>query len=956
MATIVLGAAGMAIGGSIGGTVLGLSSAVIGRAVGASIGQVIDQRILGGGSAPVEVGRIDRFRLTGASEGAAVPRIFGRMRVPGQVIWATRFRESATTSGGGKGAGPQPQTTEYSYSVSLAIALCEGRITRVGRIWADGEEIAPKHLNLRVYTGTETQLPDPKMVAVEGSENVPAYRGTAYVVIEDLDLAAFGNRVPQFTFEVHRPSEPGEDPATADIARAVQGVALIPGTGEYALATTPVTLSAEFGEHRAINVNSPSGWTDYGTSIRALEEELPNVRSVSLVVSWFGSDLRCGSCEIAPKVEQHGAEGDPVPWSVSGIGRPEAGRVPLKDGRPVYGGTPSDASVIEAIRDLRGRGMRPMFYPFILMEQMPGNSLPDPYSDAGDQPVLPWRGRITLSGAPGRAGSPDGTAAAEAEVATFMGEAAPGDFEIDGETVRYTGPAELSYRRFVLHYAYLCAAAGGVSAFCIGSEMVGLTQIRGAGGSFPAVAALRTLAADCRAILGPDCRIGYAADWSEYHGYQPPGTGDKLFHLDPLWADPNIDFVGIDNYMPLSDWRDGDDHADAAAGSIYDLDYLRGNVAGGELYDWYYHSPEARAAQIRTPITDGDGEPWVWRVKDIRGWWENPHHDRLGGQRAASPTAWQPRMKPIWFTEFGCAAIDKGTNQPNKFLDPKSSESVLPYHSSGMRDEFMQMQYLRAVLGYWSDPANNPATDQHYSGRMLDMSRAHVWTWDARPFPFFPGNDTLWSDGDNYARGHWLTGRASNRTLASVIAEICREAGLGAVDVSRVWGVVRGYAVDQLGTGRAALQPLMLAYGVEAAERDGTLVFFTRTGRRRWTPSGTRRWTAAATRRRTCRGGCRWVSSTAMRITTWRWPRRCIPAPVPTPPPAARSASRSRGPKVAASRRAGCTRPAWRRTRPGSPCRRRRGRWGRGTWSRSITGADAATTASTGSPKGACAR
>ena len=52
------------------------------------------------------------------------------------------------------------------------------------------------------------------------------------------------------------------------------------------------------------------------------------------------------------------------------------------------------------------------------------------------------------------------------------------------------------------------------------------------------------------------------------------------FHLDPLWADPNIDFIGIDNYMPLSDWRDTPGHLDEAAGSIYDLDYLRSNICG----------------------------------------------------------------------------------------------------------------------------------------------------------------------------------------------------------------------------------------------------------------------------------------------------------------------------------------------------------------------------------------
>ncbi|MFT5630206.1 MAG: hypothetical protein ACI82I_002393 [Gammaproteobacteria bacterium] len=621
MATIVLSAAGMALGGSIGGSVLGLSMATIGRAAGAAAGRWIDQRLLGSGSETVETGRVDRFRLTGASEGAAVANVFGRMRVSGQVIWATRFKESETTTGGGKGAGPKPPITEFSYSVSLAIALCEGEITHVGRIWADGVEVSPADLNLRLYKGSQTQLPDPKIVAVEGTDFAPAYRGTAYLVMEDLELAQFGNRVPQLTFEVMHPSEDGATDTTADIARKIRGAALIPGTGEYALATTPVYLSPEYGEQVAINVNSPHGGTDFEAALSSLTGELQECKSTVLVVSWFGSDLRAGECVVVPKVEQIEVDGDAMPWLVSGQSRGGADIVPQLDDRPVYGGTPADASVVEAIAMMRAQSVDTVFYPFILMEQLADNGLIDPYSQNANQPYLPWRGRITTSLAAGVTGSPDGTATAEAEVATFMGTANVGDFAINGTTVAYSGPTEWRYRRFILHYAHLCVAAGGVSAFCIGSEMRGLTQIRGAGGSFPAVDALRTLAAEVRGIVGPDCKISYAADWSEYHGYQPAGTADKLFHLDPLWADPNIDFIGIDNYMPLSDWRDGTLHSDADAGSIYNLSYLRSNIAGGEGFDWFYHSAEARDAQIRTPITDGDNEPWVWRYKDIEGWW-----------------------------------------------------------------------------------------------------------------------------------------------------------------------------------------------------------------------------------------------------------------------------------------------------------------------------------------------
>lgn len=828
MATILLAGVGSAIGASVGGGILGLSSVAIGKAVGATLGRAIDTKILGGGSDAVETGRVDRFRLTGASEGAPIPQLYGRARLAGQVIWATKFKEHSETTGGGKGAPSQPQVTAYSYTVSLALALCEGEITRVGRIWADGKEIPTSELNMRVYKGDETQLPDPKIEASMGAGKTPAYRGTAYVVIEDLALDQFGNRIPQFNFEVVRPEQSDQHP---EVARGTKAVAIIPGTGEYALATSKVSFPAEPGVAGRSNANNATGLTDFSASLEMLTDDLPNCGASSLIVSWFGSDLRCGECDIQPKVEQSLDDGIEMPWSVSGISRGSAGVVPHEDGRAVYGGTPTDQSVKQAIVAMAAKGQKVTFYPFILMEQMEGNTLPNPWTGTAGQPKLPWRGRITTSLAPGQAGTPDGTATAETEVDAFFGTAQPGDFTVTDAGVDYTGPAEFSYRRFILHYAHLCASAGGVDAFLIGSEMRALTQIRGAGHSFPAVDKLITLLEDVRAILGNDVKISYAADWSEYFGYHPTGgSGDVYYHLDPLWSHEDTDFIGIDNYMPLSDWREGTDHSDASYRSIYNLDYLKENIEGGEGYDWYYASQADRDAQTRSPITDGaHSEPWVFRYKDMRNWWYRSHHNRIGGTRNPLPTNWLPGSKPFWFTELGCAAMDKATNQPNKFLDPKSSESTLPQYSSGRRDDFIQMQYLRAMYDYWGEDQNNPvhtATDV----RMIDMDRAHVWAWDGRPYPEFPRNLALWSDGENYLRGHWLNGRSSARSLASVVSEICERSGVTQYDVSKLYGLVRGYTVKDISAGRGALQSLMLAYGMEAAEYDGVLHFRTRSG------------------------------------------------------------------------------------------------------------------------------
>ena len=831
MATILLSAAGAAIGSGFGGTALGLSGSVIGRAIGGAVGRSIDQRIIGAGSDPVETGRIDRFRISAVGYGVPMREVWGRMRVAGEVIWASRFNESMQSmrqTGGGKGS-PKPVTQTFSYSVSLAISLCMGEASSVGRVWADGVEIAKNSLNIRFYPGNEDQLPDSKIEAVEGVGFAPSYRGTCYVVIEELQLSRFGNRVPQFSFEVIREAKGFAAATPSNIPQSVRAVALIPGSGDYSLATSPVHFNIAPGKNKTANVHSVQDMSDFQLSLNQMTDELPNCEAVSLVVSWFGSDLRCGHCRVKPKVEQNLNDSRAMPWKVSGVLRSGASVVPSAGGRPIYGGTPSDQSVVAAIKAIRASGKSVMFYPFILMDQLQDNGLPDPWSEANSQPELPWRGRITLSRAPGLPGSSDRTSAAEVELNAFLGSANPNDFTQSEDTVHFANPAEWGYRRFILHYAHLCVLAGGVDSFCIGSELRSLTQIRAQANAFPMVVALRQLAAEVKSILGFGTKVSYAADWSEYFGYHV--DGDVFFHLDPLWADPSIDFVGIDNYMPISDWRDNKDHKDKEWNSIYNIEYLLANIAGGEGFDWYYEGSDAENQQIRRPISDGAfGEDWVFRYKDMKGWWSNQHHDRVGGDRNSIPSPWLPGMKPIRFTEYGCAAVDKATNQPNKFLDSKSSESCLPRASNGERDDYIQLQYLRAMAIFWNDEVNNPQAAQ-YAGRMIDFGNSFVWAWDARPYPDFPGNSNVWSDTGNYARGHWLNGRSSNQQLSDVVADLCRdELTQDCVDVSELYGVLRGYHADSSDSPRSKLQTLSFVFGFDIVEVEGTLAFSHRDG------------------------------------------------------------------------------------------------------------------------------
>jgi hypothetical protein len=745
MATLALTAAGAALGGAVlpGGVSFfgaALSGAAIGSQIGALAGAYVDQALFGASGRSVSGPRLSDLKITTSTEGAPIPRLYGSARLGGQVIWATDLEEESVTSDAGTsgsskgGAGGAGATrTDYRYYANFAIALCEGAITDIGRVWADGQEIDLGEYVWRLHYGSETQAADGLIVAHEGADAAPAYRGVAYIVFERMPLGAFGNRIPQLSFEVFRSVDP--------FAKLVRGVVLIPGSGEFVYATEPVMRRVSRVSTASENRHALRGTTDWDVALDQLGRQLPNARSTSLVVSWFGSDLRAGECLVRPCVDAVDKSTEPLVWSVAGLDRASAPLVSVVDGEPAYGGTPSDATVIAAIRDLKARGHKVVLNPFILMDVPPGNALPDPYTGGAGQPAYPWRGRITIHPAPGVEGSPDNSAAAAAQIAKLVGTASRGDFAIAGETVVYSGPPEWTLRRMVLHYAHLAAAAGGVDGFLIGSEMRGLSQVRAGPASYPFVAALVALAADVKAVLGSSTKVTYGADWSEYFGHQPSdGSGDVHFHLDPLWSSPHIDAVAIDCYWPLADWRDGD-HFDRSAGarSVYDVAYLKSNLHSGEGYDWFYASPADRDAQVRTPITDGAaGKPWVFRYKDARSWWENVHYDRSGGVESASPTAWVPQSKPIWLTEIGCPAVDKGANQPNVFVDPKSSESFVPYYSIGERDDLMQHRYLQAMLEAF-DPdhdgylvGSNPASSV-YGGRMIDLDHIHVYAWDARP-------------------------------------------------------------------------------------------------------------------------------------------------------------------------------------------------------------------------------
>ncbi|KPF65499.1 hypothetical protein IP69_17535 [Bosea sp. AAP35] len=830
MATLLLQVAGSALGTALGGPL----GAVIGQAIGGIAGARIDQTLLGGGAGTktVEGPRLTEIDGLASSEGAAIPRVYGRARIGGQLIWATRFEEEikvtvTRSKSGGKGS-PKQKTVEttYSYFANLAIGLCEGRIAFVRRIWVDGRELDVTTVTMRVHQGDETQGLDPLIAAKEAGV-APAYRGLAYVVFERFPLADYGNRVPQFAFEVVR--------AVEGLGGMIRAVTLIPGASEFVYETRAVSHEPEPGVTESLSRHQLYGGADVDTALAHLTALCPNLRRVALVVAWFGDDLRADACTLSPRVEIAQKPTTGAEWAAAGLTRATARVVSEAGGRPAFGGTPSDESVIRLIRRLRDDyGLEVVLYPFVMMDIPEGNTLPDPATGSIGQPRYPWRGRITCDPAPGSSGSVDGTAAAQAQIAALLGSVSASDMAVAGEQITCAQPDEWSFSRFVLHHAALAQAAGGVSGFVLGSELPGLTRVRGAAG-YPMVDGLVALADQVKSML-PAATLTYAADWTEYGAHVRNDGMDVTFPLDPLWASPAIGAIGIDFYPPLSDWRDTTDHADTAiASGPADLGYLRARLNTGEAYDWYYADAVGRLAQTRLPITDGAyGKPWIFRPKDLVGWWSNLHVERLNGIETGA-TAFVPGAKPIWLTEIGIPAVDKGANAPNVFPDAKSAESGSPYFSSGARDDLVQARGLEAILSGF-DPAREgfeAARNPVHPGtgiRMIDPAHIFVWSYDARPFPAFPDLGGIWADGAAYDTGHWINGRIEGAPVDRLLRRVLADFGLPAADLLAVDGFLDGYVLDRPLSARQALEPLGQAFGFDVTMSAGRLVFRGRAG------------------------------------------------------------------------------------------------------------------------------
>lgn len=181
------------------------------------------------------------------------------------------------------------------------------------------------------------------------------------------------------------------------------------------------------------------------------------------------------------------------------------------------------------------------------------------------------------------------------------------------------------------------------------------------------------------------------------------------------------------------------------------IEDIKEGWASGELWDYYYD--RNKKASIMPE----------WGLKQIEYWWSNEHWSH------EIKSSWEPKAKPIWFTEFGFPSMHMATNTPDVFWNPKAVNGGVPKKSSGKPDFAIQMRAIRATIEYW----------QQKSDVVQNM---FLWAWDARPFwdarpiPQYNQKLDIWSDRNLWSRGHWINGKIEPlsyvRLLPNAIIEV----------------------------------------------------------------------------------------------------------------------------------------------------------------------------------------
>jgi hypothetical protein len=397
--------------------------------------------------------------------------------------------------------------------------------------------------------------------------------------------------------------------AEAKLSEQIKAAVIGPEAGEYGYEITLIN-----NENGGVINGYPGNQSQPSILgvIQKIKEGYPNLKKISLSVGWYAFGDKAEDIKIAPKVR--GNEGPD--WEVAGYTRDTAESITKHDlDHYIWQGTPTDRSVVQLCTLLKNEGFEVTFYPFIFVDTLEQT----------------WRGAISAQ-------SDDG-------VANFLNE----------------------YNKFILHYAALeyqgVKLKDVLSGFIIGTELEALTKYRSATTKeFKFVDGLIELAAASRKILGEGVEISYAANWSEY-----AMDNNGWRHLDKLWADKNINYIGIDAYFPLLPAKEDQS-------LLTPEDIMRGWQSGIN-YDYYLDEGIEKKLSPE------------YALQNLAYWWGHKHKNPDG-----SLSAWVPKSKKIVFTEAGYTSINHTATEPWAYVDDQADGLGLPSGSNGVVD--LRNQYV----------------------------------------------------------------------------------------------------------------------------------------------------------------------------------------------------------------------------------------------------------------------
>ena len=186
----------------------------------------------------------------------------------------------------------------------------------------------------------------------------------------------------------------------------VNGVNLLPATGEFTYDTVAYRGQRAQPPGRAaadqhLRKSGCISYPDMELSVDQLSPPSPAAPPSPSFARWFFNSDTCrrlpnlslddvcqqsaGNRSIANAFQfWNGVEWANDHWRVSGLTETSVYLIPISriNGSYAYGGTPSDQSIVRCIEYLKSRGLRVVFYPFLLGD-IPGS--------------YPWRGRIAYS-------------------------------------------------------------------------------------------------------------------------------------------------------------------------------------------------------------------------------------------------------------------------------------------------------------------------------------------------------------------------------------------------------------------------------------------------------------------------------------------------------------------------------------------------------------------------------